>query len=207
MAFLPLVLLGVDVELLAFLDGRALDCLPSGAVDAAEEHVDVVLLDEFGSLDLGHAVGRRAVLEAQFNLPAQQTTLGIDVVDDHAGHIGVGDTHDRQRTRLVRHDTDLDGRLAHDPISLVGGLDGNSPARWHVPLTAERRAIIRLLRRWGNAIRRARLLCQHHSHARLASSSAVYTVRIMAPNSGDVASLGLASELGIALWTRQAGPS
>ncbi len=37
---LPLVLLGVDVERLALDDGRALDRLPRGAVDAAEDDVD-----------------------------------------------------------------------------------------------------------------------------------------------------------------------
>ena len=62
-ALLPLVLLGVDVERLALHDGGTLDGLPRGAVDAAEDHVDVVLLDELRGLGLGHAVGGRAVLE------------------------------------------------------------------------------------------------------------------------------------------------
>ena len=43
---LPLVLLGVDVERLALDDGRALDGLPRRAVDAAEDDVDAVLLDQ-----------------------------------------------------------------------------------------------------------------------------------------------------------------
>ena len=43
---LPLVLLGVDVEGLALDDRRALDRLPRRAVDAAEDDVDPVLLDE-----------------------------------------------------------------------------------------------------------------------------------------------------------------
>ena len=62
-AFLPFVLLGVDVELPALDDGGALDGLPRGAVDAAEDHVDLVVLDELGRLGFRNAVDRCAVLQ------------------------------------------------------------------------------------------------------------------------------------------------
>ena len=62
---LPLVLLGVDVERLALHHDRPLDRLPGGAVDAAEDDVDLVLLDELPG-DLGRdLVVRGAVFEVQ----------------------------------------------------------------------------------------------------------------------------------------------
>ena len=96
-AFLPLVLLRVDVERLALHDGRALDGLPRGAVDAAEDHIDAILLDELRRLGCRHGIVGRAVLEAQIDVPPQQAALGVDVADDHPGHVGIGD---RPRTRV-----------------------------------------------------------------------------------------------------------
>ena len=37
------------------------------------------------------AVVGRAVLEVQLELAPQQAALGVDVVDDHPGHVGVGE--------------------------------------------------------------------------------------------------------------------
>ena len=76
-AFLPLVLLRVDVESPPLLDGRALDRLPGGAVDATEDHVHVVLLYELGGPGPGHTVGRRTVLEAQLEPPPQQAPVAL----------------------------------------------------------------------------------------------------------------------------------
>ena len=48
--FLPLVLLRVDVERFAILYSRTFDSLPCGAINAAEDHIDMILLDELGGL-------------------------------------------------------------------------------------------------------------------------------------------------------------
>ena len=96
-AFLALVLLRVDVELPALHDGRAFDGLPRGAVDAAEEHVDLVVLDELGRLGFRDAVDGRAVFEEELELPPEQAAAGVDVVDHHLRHIGIGDAHERKR--------------------------------------------------------------------------------------------------------------
>ena len=68
---LPLVLLGVDVERLALDDGRALDRLPRGAVDAAEDDVDLIVLDELRRLGGCDGVVGRAVLETQLAAAAR----------------------------------------------------------------------------------------------------------------------------------------
>ncbi len=106
---LTLVLLRVDVERLALDHGRALDGLPRRAVDAAEDDVDLVLLDE-----LRRALGRRsvvrgAVLEMQLEPAPQEAALGVDVADDHPGHVRVGAPDDRERAGLVGDDPHLDG--------------------------------------------------------------------------------------------------
>ena len=44
--FLSLVLLWVNVELLAIHYSRTLDSLPRGAINATEDHIDLILLDE-----------------------------------------------------------------------------------------------------------------------------------------------------------------
>ena len=84
-AFLALVLLRVDVELPALDDGGTLDGLPRGAVDAAEDHVDLVVLDELGRLGFRDAVDGGAVLQAEFDLSPQQAAAGVDVIDHHLG--------------------------------------------------------------------------------------------------------------------------
>ena len=68
--FLALVLLGVDVKLPALDDGGTLDGLPRGAVDAAEDHIDLVVLDELGRFGFRDAVDGGAVLEVEFDLCA-----------------------------------------------------------------------------------------------------------------------------------------
>ena len=88
---LPLVLLGVDVERLALDDGRPLDGLPRGAVDPAEDDVDAVLLDQLPRGGRGHGVVRAAVLDMELEVPAEEAAPGVDVADDHPGHVGVGD--------------------------------------------------------------------------------------------------------------------
>jgi hypothetical protein len=60
-----------DVKLLALRHGGALDRLARGAEDAAKDHVDSILLDELGRLGLCDAVGRRAVLDVEVDLPPQ----------------------------------------------------------------------------------------------------------------------------------------
>src|SRR5439155_11704115 len=107
--FLSLVLLWVNVKLLAIHYSRTLDSLPRGAINATEDHVDSILLDELGCFGFRYAIGSCTVLEVQLDLPPQQATLGIDVVDHHRGHICIGDTHEREWTRLVRDYSHLDG--------------------------------------------------------------------------------------------------
>ena len=110
--FLSFVLLRVDVERPALHDRRPLDGLPRGAVDAAEDDIDVILLDElrrFGGRD--DVVGC-AVLEIQLHVPPEQAAFRIDVADDHPGHVGVGEPDERERPRLVRDDSHLDRTTA-----------------------------------------------------------------------------------------------
>ena len=106
---LSLVLLGIDVERLALHHGRSLDGLPSGAVDAAEDDVDPILLDELSRHGRGDGIVGRAVLEAKVELPPQQAALGVDVADDHPGHVRVGAPDDRERAGLVGDDSHPDG--------------------------------------------------------------------------------------------------
>jgi hypothetical protein len=108
-ALLTLVLLRVDVEGLAIHHGGTLDGLPRRAVDAAEEHIDVVLLDELGGLCFGFAVDSRAVLEVQLHAAPQQAARRVDVVDHHLGDVGIGDAHEGDWTRLVCDHSHLDG--------------------------------------------------------------------------------------------------
>jgi hypothetical protein len=112
---LPLVLLGVDVERLALDHGRLLDGLPRGAVDAAEDDVDLIALDELLRLGGRDRVVGRAVLEMQLDVAPQQAALRIDVADDHPGHVGVREPDERQRAALVGDDSHLDG---------IAGMDG-----------------------------------------------------------------------------------
>jgi len=37
---------------------------------------------------------RRTVLKVQLDLPPQQATLGIDVINHHSGHVGIGNTRE-----------------------------------------------------------------------------------------------------------------
>ena len=97
-----LVLLRVDVERLALDHGLALDGLPRGAEDAAEDDVDVVLLDQLGSHRGRRGVVGRAVLETQLEVPPEQSALGVDVADDHPGDVGVGDARRRRAGRSGR---------------------------------------------------------------------------------------------------------
>ena len=61
--FLSLVLLWVDVELLAICYSRTLDGLPGRAIDAPEDHVYMILLDELRSFGFRDAIGCRTVLK------------------------------------------------------------------------------------------------------------------------------------------------
>ena len=107
--FLSLVLLGVDVKPLALHDCRTLDSLSRGAINATEDHVDLILLDELGGFGFRHAIGGCTVLKVQLYLPPQQAAVRIDVINHHPGHVCVGDTHEREWTRLVRDYAYLDG--------------------------------------------------------------------------------------------------
>ena len=107
--FLSLVLLRVDVELPALHYRRALDSLPRGAINATEDHVDLILLDELPGFGFRNTIRRCTVLEVQIYLPPQQATLRIDVIDHHLGHVRIGDTQEREWTRLVRDYSHLDG--------------------------------------------------------------------------------------------------
>ena len=83
--------------------------MPRGAIDAAEYHVDLILLDEFLGLGFRNTVCGCTVLDEQIYLPPQQATLCVDVVDHHFGHVRVGDTQEREWTRLVRDYSHLYG--------------------------------------------------------------------------------------------------
>jgi hypothetical protein len=109
---LTLVLLRIDVERPALDDDRLFYGLPRRAVDAAEDDIDAVVLDQFGCAGGSDEVVRFAVLEAQLNVPPEQAALGVEIADDHPGHVGIGEPHDRERTRLVRDDSHLDRTAA-----------------------------------------------------------------------------------------------
>jgi hypothetical protein len=107
--FLSLVLLWVDVKLLALYYSRTLDSLPGGALNATEDHVDLILLDELSSFGFRHTVCSCTVLKVQIYLSPQQATLCIDVINHHFGHVSIGDTTERECTRLIRDYSHLDG--------------------------------------------------------------------------------------------------
>ncbi len=107
---LPLVLLGVEVERLALDDGGALDRLPRGAEDTAEEDVDL-RLDEPGRSLGGDRVVGGAVLDVELERPAEQAALGVDVAHDHPRDVGVREPDERERAGLVRDESQPDGVL------------------------------------------------------------------------------------------------
>ena len=101
-ALLALVLLGVDVERLALVDGRALDRLPGRAVDAAEDDVDVDPAPRACAALAAATLSSVALSSTiQLDRPAEQAARGVDVVDHHLGDVGVGDAHERERAGLV----------------------------------------------------------------------------------------------------------
>jgi hypothetical protein len=124
-ALLPLVLLRVDVERLALHDGGALDRLPRGAVDAAEDHIDPVLPDELGGLGGRDTVRRGTVLEDQIEPSPQQPALGVDLVDHHPGHVRIGDADERQGPRLVSDHAHLDGLARRRGVSVCSAHDAH----------------------------------------------------------------------------------
>ena len=67
------------------------------------------------------AVGRCAVLEEELDLPPQQAAVGVDVVDHHLRHVGVGAAHERKRSGLLRDDADFDGCTCHTHPRLQPG--------------------------------------------------------------------------------------
>ena len=69
----------------------------------------MILLDELCSLGLGDTVGRLTILEVEIDLLPQQATIGIDVINDHPGHVRISDAHEREWTGLLSDDPDLDG--------------------------------------------------------------------------------------------------
>ena len=102
-------MLGIDVELPALDDGRALDGLPRGAVDAAEDHVDIVVLDELGRLGFRDAVDRCAVLEVQIELRPSRPPLALMSSITILATLALAMPIERERAGLVRDDADLDG--------------------------------------------------------------------------------------------------
>ena len=111
--FLAFVLLRVDVKRPALHHRRLLDGLARGTVDAAEDDVDSVLLDQLGRRSRRCSVVGGSVLEVQLQLPPQQPALGVDVVDDHPRDVGVGQADERERTGLLRNDSHFDGITTH----------------------------------------------------------------------------------------------
>jgi hypothetical protein len=67
-----------------------------------------VLLDELRRLGFRDA-SSVALSSRTARLAAEQAALGVDVVDDHPGDVGVGEPHERERAGLVRDDSHLDG--------------------------------------------------------------------------------------------------
>ena len=105
---LPLVLLGVDVERLSFHHRRVLDGLPGRAEDAAQEHLDAVILDELGGGAGRLRVVRGAVLNEQFDAMAEQAAGRIDFVHHQRRDVGLSAAHHGQGARLVGDHADLD---------------------------------------------------------------------------------------------------
>ena len=73
--------------------------------------------DELRGRGRGDGVVGRAVLQQQLEMAAEQAASGVDVTDDHPGHVGVRDAHERERSGLVRDDAHLD---VVDPFQLGG---------------------------------------------------------------------------------------
>src|SRR5439155_332533 len=66
--FLSLVLLWVNVKLLAIHYSRTLDSLPRGAINATEDHIDLILLDELSSFGFCCTIYSCTVLKVQVYL-------------------------------------------------------------------------------------------------------------------------------------------
>jgi hypothetical protein len=106
--FLPLVLLGVDVERLAVHHRRLLDGLPGRAEDAAQEDVDMVILDELGGGGRRLLVVGRAVLDDQLDVAAEQAAGRVEFVHDQCRDVGLAGAHDAEGAGLVGDHADLD---------------------------------------------------------------------------------------------------
>jgi hypothetical protein len=68
--------------------------VPRGTIDATEDHVDLVLLDQFRRFGFRHAIRGRAVFHDQVDVPPQQAALRIDVIDHHLRDICTGDAQE-----------------------------------------------------------------------------------------------------------------
>ncbi len=78
-------------------------------IDAAEDYIDLILLDELGGAGFRGIVGRLAVLEVKLDLLAQQPAAAVDLIDHHLGDVGIRDPHERQGARLIGDHSHLDG--------------------------------------------------------------------------------------------------
>jgi hypothetical protein len=61
-------LLWVNVKLLSIHYSRTLDSLPRGAINATEDHIDLILLDELSSFGFRYTIYSCTVLKVQIYL-------------------------------------------------------------------------------------------------------------------------------------------
>ena len=125
---LPFVLLRIDVERLALNDRRSLDGLPGRAEDAAQQHVDAVVLDELRGARRRLRVVGCAVLDNEVHATAEQPAGGVDLVHDERGDVGLAGAHDRQGTGLVGDHADLDCIVHNVPPTPRSGCRAPPPA-------------------------------------------------------------------------------
>src|SRR4029453_2501120 len=120
-AFLPLILLWINVERLPARDDDVLDGVAHRTGDAAQHDVNLVALDESADIGDGDRFGGSRVYDEEFNRATQNAAGIVDVLHHHLGDVGVGVAYVGDGASKVGGDTDLDRCRRHiRPIGLDG---------------------------------------------------------------------------------------
>src|SRR5215510_7273808 len=120
-AFLPLILLWINVERLPVRDDGVFDGVAHRTGDAAQHDVDLVALDESADIRDGDRFVGGRVYDEEFDGATQNAAGIVDVLHHHLGDVGAGVAYVGDGASKVGSDTDLDRcRSRVRPIGLNG---------------------------------------------------------------------------------------